>query len=300
MAEITKAKQKSSVDLGRPAVGVKHEVNIGGLMRSPPLGGVTKPLGVGSLASGVSPNLVKNRTGSVTSQVVKDAPAQRETNEEKPTTPAVRSPPTIAKAKPETPPKKDFRASLKPRQPPPNNSGTNEPEFKNVFGQLRRTTTQNYVAPDELKNNITRGKAALNVTGGPKKTERVDDFKEAILKKKDDFKKAQSEGKGVRPASGTIKNEVLPEALARRKTLVKSDEGPPKIDLQNNAPFRYVAVVKPSKFRLSAHGEHEYFCNRYTRGWATAHTYDQKSGSRPSKEGSNLRTECFNTGLCTN
>ncbi|CRK38302.1 hypothetical protein BN1708_020497, partial [Verticillium longisporum] len=70
-------------------------------------------------------------------------------------------------------------------------------ELKNVFGNLRRTKTQNYVAPDELKGNILRGKAALNATGGPKPSERKDEFKDAILKKKEDFKKAQDEGKGV-------------------------------------------------------------------------------------------------------
>jgi hypothetical protein len=236
MAEIAKAKQKSSVDLGRsPGAGIKHEVNIGGLMRSPPMGSATKPPGIGSLSSSLLPApLVKTRTGNNTAPAKQDSPPKNATAEEPSGVIPIRSPPSTPKVKPETPPKKDFRASLKPRQPPPDNGGASEPEFKNVFGQLRRTTTQNYVAPDVLKSNITRGKAALNITGGPKKTERVDEFKDAILKKKDDFKKAQTEGKGIRPASGTIKNDALPEALARRKTLVKSDEGPPKIDLHNN------------------------------------------------------------------
>ncbi|KAL5326735.1 hypothetical protein ACEPPN_004424 [Leptodophora sp. 'Broadleaf-Isolate-01'] len=220
MAEISKAKQKASVDLGRNAPGApKHEVSIGGLMRSPPPGGLAKPLSIGGLPSGFSSGAVSKNKAENMSPEAKDSP--------KPTYPTdstTRSSPANGKIKPETPPKKDFRANLKPRAQPTDTGGSNEPEFKNVFGQLRRTKTQNYVAPDELKANITRGKAALNLTGGPKKTERVDEFKDAILKKKEDFKKAQSEGKGVtRSSSGASQEAPLPEALAKRRALGRSD-----------------------------------------------------------------------------
>src|SRR5271154_2069610 len=77
------------------------------------------------------------------------------------------------KPKAQTPPKTDLRANLKPRQKDLSDNAPGEPEFKNVFGKLRRTETKNYVAPDELKDNIQRGKAALNITGGPQKTKRV-------------------------------------------------------------------------------------------------------------------------------
>jgi hypothetical protein len=227
MSEINKAKQKASVDLGRgPTPGPKHEVNIGGLMRSPPPGSVTKPTSIGGLPAGFSPTTIpKSRSGSVASQTSKDPPKMADSSEN-----SARSPIGTGvsvnnnKVKPETPPKKDFRASLKSRQPSSDTGGASEPEFKNVFGQLRRTKTQNYVAPDELKDNITRGKAALNLTGGPKKTERKDEFKEAILKKKEDFKKAQSEGRGVtRSASSDSQDTPLPEALAKRRVLGRSD-----------------------------------------------------------------------------
>ncbi|KAH7360733.1 hypothetical protein BKA65DRAFT_493853 [Rhexocercosporidium sp. MPI-PUGE-AT-0058] len=220
MAEINKAKHKSSVDLGRNAPAApKHEVSIGGLMRSPPPGGLAKPLSIGGLPSGFSSGAVSKNKAENVSPEAKDSP--------KPTyapDAATKSSPASGKVKPETPPKKDFRANLKPRAQPTDTGGSNEPEFKNVFGQLRRTKTQNYVAPDELKANITRGKAALNLTGGPKKTERVDEFKDAILKKKEDFKKAQSEGKGVtRSASGGSQETPLPEALAKRRAMGRSD-----------------------------------------------------------------------------
>ncbi|EXJ55444.1 hypothetical protein A1O7_08371 [Cladophialophora yegresii CBS 114405] len=128
------------------------------------------------------------------------------------------------KPKPSTPPKPDFRASLKSRQAAPTGNNTTEPEFKAVFGKLKRAQTQNYVAPDELKDNITMGKAALNVTGGPQKTKRVDEFKESILQKKE----AMKTGGGAivrRPeaTSPTEKhNDPVPEALARRMALQKT------------------------------------------------------------------------------
>lgn len=226
MSEITKAKQKASADLGRSLTsGPKHEVSIGGLMRLPPPGGLAQPLSIGGLPTGFSSGAVtRNRFESTASQESKEPAKPNEvTNTCTPSpTPTSKSLPNISKVKPETPPKKDFRANLKPRQAPPENN-SNEPEFKNVFGQLRRTKTQNYVAPDELKNNITRGKAALNVTGGPKKTERKDEFKEAILKKKEDFKKAQLEGKGVtRSGSNAGQDAEIPEALAKRRALGRS------------------------------------------------------------------------------
>ena len=133
------------------------------------------------------------------------------------------------KAKPETPPKKDFRASLK-HQPAvpllPSSKPTQEPlnELKSVAGNLRRTTTQNYKAPDEFRDNILRGKAALNVTEGPKKSERKDELKNAILKKKEEFKKAQMEGRGVAINTSSIPDEKpLPEGLAKRATLGQSN-----------------------------------------------------------------------------
>lgn len=250
MSEISKAKQRNNAESTRSPPVPKHEVNIGGFLRSPPPGGLAKPPGIGGFPVGFSSgnaarkNSASDDTPAATSQVKpplsSPKPLQGEPmdkpEEAKSTAPSApkeyvsnsntQSP--SGKAKPETPPKKDFRANLKPRQLPSDNSGKEEPEFKNVFGQLRRTKTQNYVAPDELKDNILRGKAGLNVTGGPKKTERKDEFKEAILKKKDDFKKAQLEGTGVtRSTSGSSQKVAppLPEALAKKAALGKTNIG---------------------------------------------------------------------------
>ncbi|KAK5085285.1 hypothetical protein LTR05_004566 [Lithohypha guttulata] len=126
----------------------------------------------------------------------------------------------VLKPKPQTPPKTDFRATLKSRTQGPTTNTGEEPEFRSMFGKLKRTTTQNYVAPDELKHNIMSGKAALNTTSGPVKTKRIDEFKESILAKKEEMRAA-----GPLPVQRPDQKDKIefdvPEALARRKTLSK-------------------------------------------------------------------------------
>ena len=128
-------------------------------------------------------------------------------------------------AKPETPPKKDFTPNLRPRKFSGAKEIKDELEFKNVFGKLKRTQTQNYRAPDEFKDKIVRGKAGLNATGGPKQSERKDEFKESILKKKEGMKAGlPSASTTIRSASSLSKdrNVPLPEALAKRQGLTRS------------------------------------------------------------------------------
>ncbi|CZR54294.1 uncharacterized protein PAC_04177 [Phialocephala subalpina] len=230
-------KQKGSVDLLRsPTSASKHEVSIGGLMRSPPPGPM-KQQSLGAISSGFSPmakSVFENKVSQENKGPSKFSEPSAATTPSSTSLP--KSPPVAGKVKPETPPKKDFRANLKPREVSSGGNNSNEPEFKNVFGQLKRTKTQNYVAPDELKNNITRGKAALNITGGPKKTERKDEFKEAILKKKEDFKKAQIEGKGItRSTSGGVQESPVPEALAKRQALGRSGSNASELSAQGTS-----------------------------------------------------------------
>ncbi|KAL8789996.1 MAG: hypothetical protein Q9213_000882 [Squamulea squamosa] len=125
------------------------------------------------------------------------------------------SSPQLTKDKPETPPKKDFRSNLKPRQVSGDRKPTEEAEFKNVFGKLKRTQTQNYVAPDELKDNILRGKAGLSVTGGPKKTERRDEFKESLLKQKEAMRARAPPAVGRKPSADiATNNRGTPQSAA--------------------------------------------------------------------------------------
>ena len=122
-----------------------------------------------------------------------------------------------------TPGKFDFRSQLKSRAPPQDSSKSNEPEFKNALGNLKRAKTQNYVAPDTLKDNITRGKAGLNITGGVPERKRVDELKEQLNAQKAAIQARKESGElPVRPQKPK-EMEALPEGLARRKTLTRSD-----------------------------------------------------------------------------
>lgn len=123
-----------------------------------------------------------------------------------------------SKPKPETPPKKDFRAGLKPRSDVSGGAANQEPEFKSMFGKLKRTQAEKYVAPDELKNNILRGKSGLSLTGGPQKTERRDELKESLLQKKEEMKTTKPE----RKVSAAPVTDV-PEALRIKKQLGRSN-----------------------------------------------------------------------------
>ncbi|KAG6365220.1 hypothetical protein INS49_006829 [Diaporthe citri] len=259
MVELNRAKaekaKNSSVDLGRAGSTVKkHEVKTGGLVRPAPPGTAVKPP---SLAGLPSPSLGADKPltpGLRTSMTRSDSNTRISPASEKPGAGAedlgrrgsVISP--VAKDKPEAPPQMDFRAGLRPRGLTVGKDSDKEPEkaglrargatvgrdsskepvneLANVFGQLRKTKTQNYVAPDVLKDNITRGKSALNVTGGPRPYEKKDEFKDAILKKKADFKQAKEQGRGVATNEKPPEEKAIPEGLARRATITRSGSIP--------------------------------------------------------------------------
>ncbi|KAG9977784.1 FMN-dependent dehydrogenase, partial [Aureobasidium melanogenum] len=97
-----------------------------------------------------------------------------------------------------------------------------EPEFKALFGKLKKAQTEKYVAPDELKDNILRGKAGLSLSAGPQKTERRDELKESLLKKKEEMVKAAAEKPAPEPKISPAPSSV-PEALSVRKQLGRSN-----------------------------------------------------------------------------
>ncbi|KAJ5919467.1 hypothetical protein N7454_009302 [Penicillium verhagenii] len=119
----------------------------------------------------------------------------------------------------------DFRGNLRKRDVAQDKGKETEPEFKNVFGKLKKTETRNYVAPDALKSNILRGKSALNATGGPKKTQRVDDFKESLVGQKEAMKagggsiRRNTVGEQDTPKPA----DPVPEALAKRNLMTKTN-----------------------------------------------------------------------------
>ncbi|KAL8791826.1 MAG: hypothetical protein Q9195_005562 [Heterodermia aff. obscurata] len=316
MADLNKAKQqRGSVDLGK-GTSFK-EISTGGLMRSPPPGGLNKAPAISGLPSSFTAGLsgkpriqtppVSEPVKSPVGEAIHDTkssplPEIEISKGENPSqidkgalldqapiamieTPLSTSSPaktsadsksfTSTKPKPETPPKKDFTSSLKPRKSLADKALKDEPEFKNVFGKLKKTQTQSYVAPDELKDNIMRGKAGLASTNGPQKSERRDDFKDSILQKREAMKA------GLPSASTTITNSfksrdtALPEALVKRQGLARSNSS-----INDTEP----SVVKQSS--LTQHG------SSLTAGGRTTSTDSQKQTAASAKLG-----ETFNASL---
>ncbi|KAH8432339.1 putative gelsolin repeat protein [Aspergillus melleus] len=138
--------------------------------------------------------------------------------------------PLLNRPKPQSP-VIDFRANLRRREVVKDESRQEEPEFKNIFGKLKKTETSNYVAPDELKGNILKGKAALNATGGPKKSQRVDELKDSILKQKEAMKAGGGSVRRNTAGEMDAPPTLVPEAIARRNTLSK-----PSNDVSPNTP----------------------------------------------------------------
>lgn len=152
------------------------------------------------------------------------------------------------KPKPKTPPKKDFRSVLKTRPISDGRQNREEAEFKNVFGKLKRTETQNYVAPDELKENILRGKAGLAATGGPKKTERRDELRESILRQKEAMKTGAPPGIPKKPRGISVlqdRDSPRPEAITKRLGLTKSEGGSTNTTTNAQDEVERVSTAKP-------------------------------------------------------
>ena len=260
---------KAKASIGSPPTA-SFAVSTTSLLRSPPMGGPLKPPSISGIPEALSSGALEklpeksipaapakdpslkaaevglvqetlvdksidpsrdSKTGSIDASQVKQIgeSGQKVTS---PTSISKRDPPPI-KAKPATPPTTNFRATLKPRQTASSEDSNAEPEFKAVFGKLKRTQTKNYVAPDELKNNIAKGKAGLNLTGGPQKTKRVDEFKESILQKKE----AMKEGTGLvaKPSIRERPAPTVPEALAKKEAMKTAAGLPAKLPPNDRA-----------------------------------------------------------------
>ncbi|KAK0285157.1 hypothetical protein LTR35_005359 [Friedmanniomyces endolithicus] len=172
--------------------------------------------------------------GPVAAKPALDLPSSRSIISSSQSTPSAQSKPEVlTKVKPETPakPQTDFRNTLRSR-PAGETKSQGTPEFLSRFGQLRKTQPEKYIAPDILRDNITRGKADLARTGGPVKTPRRDELKESLLAKKEDWKKAKEEGRELpgqvherKTSAGVPVTPPKPEALAKREWLGRSGDG---------------------------------------------------------------------------
>ncbi|KAJ2995900.1 hypothetical protein NUW58_g1146 [Xylaria curta] len=300
MAELQKAKAQKASNPGpesskAPTVSHRHQVSIGGLMRSSAPGVTTAPVRRGGLHS-PSPSI---SSSSVTMTDVKSSESQSPTlsgpikSRSESTSETKTALPSFNKVKPATPPKKDFRANLKPRAPPATTStDAPEVEFKNVFGNLRKTTTQNYVAPDELKGNITRGKTALTVTGGPQKSERVDEFKDALLAKKKEFQTVQAEGRSI-PRNNSVSSEnPVPEGLLKRAELGRSHtvkRGSVSSDVPGTHSRKTSTVSQRDTISGNFAGKFERFSALEKRSSVIETSNPKSEGQGTSTEPSNVR-----------
>ncbi|CAK7268357.1 hypothetical protein SEPCBS119000_003020 [Sporothrix epigloea] len=230
MVELNKAKAQKAVNPGAgdsaalvPTLSRKHEVKTGGLMRSGPMG-----------TAAITP------THKPASSI--------DSTSGKPIGLGIRG----ALPKEGTLPKPDaLRASLKPMQTlPQEKTAEKTDEAQNVFGSLslRRTKTQNYVAPDILKENITRGKSALSLTGGPTPREKKDELRDAIMQKKTDFNQAKSEGRGIATNAHASSKDAqpLPEGMTKRLELNKTG-GSISSSASTAIPFHTRRDLSPSK-----------------------------------------------------
>ena len=178
--------------------------------------------------------------------------------------------------KSDTAPKNDFRSTLKSRSDLGSAPSKPEPEFRAMFGKLKKAQTDKYVAPDELKNNIVSGKARLSVSSGPQKSERRDELRDSLVKKKDEIKTKAAdndlpEHKVIPPSKPEVpealqikkrlgrsnsslnvdhpekqRRDVTPEALSLHKTLRAKARGP--------SPEKPAPTVENAEFRVPAKG----------------------------------------------
>lgn len=86
----------------------------------------------------------------------------------------------------------NLRAGLKSRSVVGGNEKGEELPFLNAMSRLRSVRTQNYAAPNELKERILAGKANLQATGGPQKNKGPDPLKETLLSAKGSLRHSNS------------------------------------------------------------------------------------------------------------
>ncbi|KAK0640109.1 Muscle M-line assembly protein unc-89 [Lasiodiplodia hormozganensis] len=158
--------------------------------------------------------------------------------------------------------KPDFRSALKHRQRQSESVKKEELEFQNVFGKLRKTHTEKFVAPDTFKENINRGKDALNITGGPAPRVKKDEFRDSLVKQRQSIQMKAEESGGLHVRTGSLAKpaEPIAEALEKRKLLGRNgsvskfptsptkEEPPPAEPKQSTeAPEASEKPVSPAK-----------------------------------------------------
>ncbi|KAI9726452.1 MAG: hypothetical protein M1828_001274 [Chrysothrix sp. TS-e1954] len=221
MSDLSKSRQqRMSKDIGRTdsqSSSKGAESKVGDSLESSPATNTTHASSTRPKPARPSHEVANNRVSSTSSGPV-ETPRQTSSSSNTSLT-TVRS-----QTRPEIPPKKQLSSPVKVDRGPESESQSGGPEFLKAFGTLKRTKTQNYVAPDTFGNNIRRGKADLSVTGGPQKTQRRDEFKESLISQRETMKTAAAETpKPDLTRDAKVKaSPPIPEALAKKKALGKT------------------------------------------------------------------------------
>ncbi|KAK8050417.1 gelsolin [Apiospora phragmitis] len=190
MAEIAKAKAQkanSQSEIGRtPTVSHKHEVSIGGLTRSFAPGTASKPT-----------------TPTVTTPTV--------------TTPTVTTPTVVSHRTGGGTP------MLVSQRTGGNGSIRHTPSDSTATAEAGSTEAELSSAgkPKSPSAPITKP-SCIERDGRSKKTERVDEFKEALLAKKKEFQQTQSSGRGISRHTSNASENPIPEGLAKSLELARA------------------------------------------------------------------------------
>ncbi|RAL05247.1 putative gelsolin repeat protein [Aspergillus ibericus CBS 121593] len=148
----------------------------------------------------------------------------------------------------------DFRANLRRREVVKDEAPKAEPEFKNVFGRLKKAESSSYVPPDQLRENILKGKASLSASSGPKKSQKVDELKDSILKQKEAIKAGGGSLRRNTAGENDAPMKFIPEAIAMRNNLTKSSSIKSNLSAADTSSPRSPLSPREPDTPKSAHG----------------------------------------------
>ncbi|CUS07006.1 unnamed protein product [Tuber aestivum] len=185
----------------------------------------------------------------------------------------------------------NLRAGLKPRPVVGGNDKGEELPFLNAMSRLRSVKTQNYAAPNELKERILAGKANLHASGGPQKNRGPDPVRETLLSVKGSLRHSNSSrvAPTVPPAETKPK---LPDLAKQVPSLAKLGPEPKGSVLANRFNSNLATLlqrgspgVSPSRSPEAAQGEgrSEVASNIEAQGSGKALTHMTKGRARGPK-----------------
>ena len=100
-----------------------------------------------------------------------------------------------------------------------------------------------------------RGKAGLAQTGGPKKTEHRDEFKESILQKKQGMV-APSASTRITSASSKTPDQTVPEAIVKKQGLTKYESLPRNASAESYNACEITRNLRRQKISQLHQGRH--------------------------------------------